>query len=80
MHLYFTLRVDAELALQIYNVAGEPVWQTRAQGRAGKNLLRWDGANGAGSRCASGAYVLRLGAHGVDGTQETLWERTVIAR
>lgn len=80
MHLYFTLRVEAELDLRVYNVAGEPIWQARALGRAGSNLMKWNGDNGGGGRCASGVYVLKLTAQGVDRTRDEVWERTLVSR
>jgi hypothetical protein len=80
MHLYFTLRVDARLQLQVYDVAGEPVWRVQVQGKAGKNLLGWDGANELGGRCATGVYLLRLDAQGADGTTDEVWERAAISR
>jgi hypothetical protein len=80
MHLYFTLRVDARIDLQVYDVAGEPVWHLQAPGRAGKALLDWEGINELGGRCAAGVYVLRLRAQGVDGTTDEIWERAAISR
>ena len=78
--VYFTLRVDAQIAFMVYNVAGEPIKRISLQGKAGKNLLNWDGDNEEGGRCASGVYLLRLDADGVDGTVDSFWERAAVSR
>lgn len=80
LKVYFTLRVEAAVQLHVFNVAGEPVWSSQAEGKAGANLLTWNGENGSQSRCATGIYVLRLQAHGIDGTRDTLWEQAAVAR
>lgn len=80
LHIFITLRVDAALDLRVYDVAGEPLWSTRVQAWAGKNLVDWSGINANGARCAAGAYVLRLSARGIDGTSDEVWERAVIMR
>jgi hypothetical protein len=80
LRIYYTLRVDARVALRIYNVAGEPIRVLEMEGRAGKNELEWFGDNASGGRCASGAYLLHLQAQGVDGTVDDFWEQAAIAR
>jgi hypothetical protein len=78
--IYFTLRVDAPVALNIYNVAGEPIQTLTMAGKAGKNLMTWAGDNHDGGRCATGVYLLHLVAQGVDGTSEGFWERAAVSR
>ena len=80
LRVYYTLRVDAEVKLDIYNVAGEPIWHTGLFAKAGKNEVIWLGENGTGSRCASGTYVLRMQAEGVDKSVDGFWERAAITR
>jgi len=80
LNVYFRLRVDAEVTVAIYNVAGEPVRRLQVPGQAGDNLLPWLGVNDAGSRCASGVYVVHVLAQGRDGTQGGFWDRAVVQR
>lgn len=80
LKIYITLRVDSDVTLDIYNVAGEPIQQLRQASNAGKNLLEWKGENAGGGRCATGVYVLHLQAQGVDGTKDDFWERAAVAR
>jgi hypothetical protein len=79
-HIYFSLRVAAEATLTVYNVAGEPLFIRRYPGKAGKNEILWDGDNDSGQRCASGVYILRLQAEGVDRSQGGYWTQVVIQR
>ena len=78
--VYFLLRVDAAVKFAVYNVAGEPIWKTSMAGKAGKNLLFWEGVNDAGGRCASGVYVLRLDATGLDQSTDGYWARAAAVR
>lgn len=80
LKIYFTLRVDAQVQLRIYNVAGEPIRTLEMAGRAGPNQLEWLGDNQAGQRVASGAYVLRVQAEGLDGSTDDFWERAAVSR
>jgi hypothetical protein len=77
---YFTLRVAADVVMTTYNVAGEPLWNTSVSLNPGKNVILWDGSNGSGGRCASGAYLLRFTASGKDRTTDEVWDRAVIVR
>ena len=80
LHVYFTLRVDAAMRMDVYDVAGEPIWHGEMQAYAGKNLMDWRGENEGQLRVASGVYVIRLVGKGVDGTTVTIWERAVVSR
>jgi len=80
LQIYYTLRVDAQCKLTVYNVAGEPIKSIPISGTAGKNLCVWYGDNESGGRCASGAYVLRFDAKGIDGTEDSFWERAACSR
>jgi hypothetical protein len=79
-HLYFTLRSPAQARVDVYNIAGEPIASLSQACAAGKNDLLWDGSNGNGGRCASGVYVLRVHADGMDGTTGSYWSSVVIQR
>jgi hypothetical protein len=79
MRLAFGLRSPARMRLQVYNVAGEAVYQRDWQAPAGLNELAWAGSNDAGARCASGVYLLRLEA-GAGPSLETEWATAVIVR
>jgi hypothetical protein len=80
LRVYFTLRVDADVTLKVYNVAGEPIQTVDLPAKAGKNEIVWLGDNQAGGRVASGTYILRFQAWGIDGTQEDFWERAAVSR
>ena len=80
VRVYYTLRVDAQVSMDVYNVAGEPIRSIDQPGKAGVNELIWDGFAGPGGRCASGVYVLHLKAEGVDRTRDGFWDTAVIAR
>jgi hypothetical protein len=77
---YYTVRVDAQVAMDVYNVAGEPIWSTRSNPGAGKSEFVWDGTNGSQAHCASGVYLLHFRATGVDNTTDDVWAEAVIAR
>jgi uncharacterized repeat protein (TIGR01451 family) len=80
VRVFFTLRTAAEARLAIYNVAGEPIVHLSRDLPAGKNEILWDGSNDGGARCASGVYLLRLEATGLDGTSGSYWTSAVIQR
>lgn len=78
--IFFTLRVQAVAKLYVYNVAGEPLFVREYPGVAGPNLIDWDGVNNDGARCASGVYILRLQAQGVDHSTGGYWATVSIQR
>jgi flagellar hook assembly protein FlgD len=80
LRVYYTLRVASDVKMHVYNVAGEPIWTFNVSAKAGKNEIVWAGENESGGRCATGAYVLRLEAKGVDGTEDSFWERAAVSR
>jgi hypothetical protein len=80
VRVYYTLRVDAAVAMDVFNVAGEPIQTVSQPGKAGVNELLWDGTSSQGGRCATGVYILHLKADGVDHTHDGFWETAVIAR
>ncbi len=66
----FTLSAPATCDVQVVNAAGKLV-RTLATGRAvaaGANVWVWDQRNASGARVPSGLYVVRLTAHGADGS------------
>ena len=75
----YALSQAAVVSTQVYNVAGEPVWSEQAQVPAGIHIETWSGANGSGSRCASGVYLVRVSAE-VGGQKDSFFERVAIAR
>jgi hypothetical protein len=80
LNVYFRLRVDADVTLAVYDVAGEVVCKVPFQGHAGDNVLQWAGVNASGLRCASGVYTLRVSAVGVDGSIGGYWDRAAAMR
>ena len=61
----FTLPHPLYMSLDVYDVAGRRV-AALMRGRRGPERVEyvWDGRNGAGRKCASGIYFLRLSAGG----------------
>jgi uncharacterized repeat protein (TIGR01451 family) len=80
VRLYFSLRVSALVRFTVYNVAGEPLFRLEVPGQPQKNEVVWDGVNDAGARCASGVYILRVQAEGIDGSNGGYWTTVVIQR
>ena len=78
--MYFKLRVAAHLALQFYNVAGEPVYHVEMDDPQGVQHALWQGVNEVGARCASGVYILHLQAEGSDQSRGGFWANLVIMR
>jgi hypothetical protein len=58
------------LRFDLYNLAGELVWQERGQGAIGG--LDWDLSAGSGRSIASGIYLLRSQASSLDGAVDDL--------
>jgi hypothetical protein len=79
-HLFFTLRVDAEVALAIYNVAGEPIFTKSYTCKAGPNEVVWEGLNEVAAKCSSGVYLVRARAAGIDQSNGSYWTTVVIVR
>jgi hypothetical protein len=80
LHIYFRLRVAGAVSVSIYNVAGEPIRRIRVAGVAGDNVVDWAGVNDGGAECASGIYLLRVAAQGVDGTEGSYWDQAAAQR
>ena len=80
LKIFFTLRVEAAVELTVYNVAGEVVYLQVEDRPAGKNVLPWRGANSAGAKVASGIYLVRVRANGVDLSSGEFWATAVVAR
>ena len=60
----YSLAGDSPVALAVYDVLGRPVRTlVDGTGAQGEHTVTWDGLDGAGRRCASGVYLVRL-AHG----------------
>jgi hypothetical protein len=67
VHAILVLKYDADVEIQVYNVAGEPVYSERGPRMAGVSVWDWNGRNNAGERLASGAYVIRATSPGFGG-------------
>ncbi len=78
--VYFSLRADAEVNMNIYNVAGEIIHKRSVSLAAGKQILVWKGENQDGGRCASGVYVLHVKATNIFNESGEFWSHAVIAR
>jgi PKD repeat protein len=64
------VRAQADVSVDIVNVAGRPVrtiWSHRGL-LAGVNALLWDGRSAAGTKVPSGVYLVRIAAHGPRGS------------
>lgn len=59
----FELTQDADIALQVYTVAGTPIRSfPRRPGFRGFNQVDWDGADEEGATLANGAYLYKITA------------------
>jgi hypothetical protein len=56
----FSLPVDSEVGLKIYNIAGRLVKSFEGEYEAGNHTILWDGTNAKGEEVASGIYLYRL--------------------
>lgn len=72
-NLRFTLERAADVALEVFDVAGRRVYRTAQVGRCqGSHTVAWDGTDVAGRRVAAGTYFLRLVGDGVRRTGKVL--------
>ena len=56
----FQLSNPANVNLQVYNVSGVRIWESRMYGEEGFNNIYWDGRDMAGDRPANGTYLYFL--------------------
>ena len=69
----FTLAGSAEVEIAVYDLIGQRVQVlTRGVLAAGHHHVRWDGRDNTGQNTASGAYLIRMRARGVDQTRKML--------
>ena len=78
--IYFTLKNDADVELTIYNVAGEVIYVTEFRGVKGKNITGWQAENKHRIPVASGIYVVRLEATGINDSTGVVWDRAAIVK
>jgi hypothetical protein len=64
--LNFTLAQPAKVTIRFYNVAGRLINEIKWDGKAGQNIVPWDGRTVAGTRAAAGVYFYRLSAPGIE--------------
>ena len=67
--IYYILKDNAAISINIYNPIGELVWNTQYPansngGRQGVNEITWDGKNGEGERVSQGIYFCVIEANG----------------
>ena len=61
----FTLKVEAEVEITVFNIRGEKVVMLmNGMAAAGQNTVHWDGQDSSGRSVASGVYLYRLKAGG----------------
>jgi hypothetical protein len=77
--VFFTLREASHVDLKVFNVAGEPILTRVLDLPAGPQLQEWDGRNESGSRCASGVYLVRVGAQ-ASKDSDVFWVPVAIVR
>jgi flagellar hook assembly protein FlgD len=69
----FNLDRQAEVILEITDLQGRQLVLLHSGSLdAGSHRFRWDGKNAAGSRLASGVYLVRLSAASVQSVQRVL--------
>jgi hypothetical protein len=77
-HIRFAVRGRGPVDLAIYDLAGRRV-RTLVSGEqlaGGEYSLPWDGRSDAGRIQASGTYLIRFEAEGVENTQKITWSCT----
>jgi len=79
-NLYFMLRVDANVRVEVFNVAGEIIFRKDYGCLAGPNDIQWLGVNDYGARTATGIYIVTVKASGVDGSQGGYWVNLACTR
>jgi hypothetical protein len=74
--LTYTLPQAGRVRLAVYDVQGrERAVLVDAAEAAGRHVVRWDGRDARGAALASGVYVVRLGAAGLDETRKIILAR-----
>ncbi|MCD4652096.1 MAG: T9SS type A sorting domain-containing protein, partial [Candidatus Cloacimonetes bacterium] len=69
----FSLKEEADVSLQIYNIRGQKVRTlVRDKLQAGTQIVEWQGVNDEGSKVASGIYFYRLKVGAYDQTRKML--------
>lgn len=64
----FRLNQDAEVAIQVFTVAGRPILTLKTQGRFGYNRIPWDGRDAEGDLLANGVYIYKVTARPIAGS------------
>jgi hypothetical protein len=79
--LPYTLSVDAQVSIKVFDVAGEAVRRFDPLPRAaGDHEERWDLRNDGGQGVASGVYLCRILAQDARGGSAVVWEKCSVAR
>ena len=83
--LNYLLGEDSDVAISIYDLLGNSVREINFSagqngGRAGQNIIAWDGKNGAGDFVGNGGYLVRMSAKGVSGTNSEAAFKMAVAR
>ncbi len=66
----FTLPQKSEVDIQVIDISGRLVWETKGTYRAGNHRVVWNGRSNSGTRVASGLYIVRFLTAGRDITRK----------
>jgi hypothetical protein len=65
----YRLTQDADVTLRLFTITGRPIRALRDAGKAGDNVLPWDGTDERGSPLANGTYLYKLEAERHEGDE-----------
>ncbi len=80
VHLAYTLGVESDVTVTIYDLFGRLVREFKPTGARGLNLAEWDGRNGEGRPVGNGGYVVQIRAVDGAGHSARAKERLAVVR
>jgi serine protease AprX len=80
-HISYVIPQESELTIAVYDLIGREVATlVRGHVQRGVYQVTWDGTDGRGEAVASGMYIYRLVAAGVDGNQSVISNKMLLVR
>lgn len=61
-NIFFSLPIESEVEVSIFNLAGEKIWNAMKYSRIGSDKISWNGQTRDGIPAASGVYVVEVRA------------------
>jgi serine protease AprX len=80
-HISYIIPQQSSITITVYDVMGREV-RTLVQGTAGRGNFQvdWDGKDNRGAAVATGMYIYRLTAAGIDGSQSVINRKLLLLR